>query len=80
MKEDDKREEDAIVHEVERAYESIPPRTTIPISIAGVTYFLVNGRFLECTGCKMRVPQSRTRQSPSARDLWIRIHVSCART
>ena len=54
-----------------------PPRVTVPIIVDGKTRFLVNGLFLECSACGHRVPQSRTRQSPSARAAWLHFHWNC---
>lgn len=53
-----------------------PPRTTVPVDVAGVPRFLVNGLFLECCVCSTRIPQSRTRRSPEARALWLRFHLT----
>jgi hypothetical protein len=71
-------EADEVVAAVDAIYRNgPPPRTTVPLVVGGVTLFLVNGLFLECTACGTRVPQSRSRQSPSARALWLRLHLQC---
>lgn len=73
-------EAEAIVAQVDAIYsEGPPPRTTVPVVVSGVTLFLVNGLFLECSTCGTRVPQSRSRQSPPARALWLRFHLRCVR-
>jgi hypothetical protein len=72
--------DDEIIAQVDETYrDGPPPRTTVPLVVLGKTFFLMNGLFLECCGCATRVPQSRTRQSPPARALWIRMHLDCNR-
>lgn len=56
-----------------------PPRTTVPVVVDGAPRFLVNGLFLECCACGVRIPQSRSRQSPEARALWVRFHLACSK-
>lgn len=71
-------DDDETIARIDALYrEGLPPRTTVPVVVDGATRFLVNGLFLECTGCGMRVPQSRTRQAPEARALWVRFHARC---
>ncbi|HEX7600502.1 MAG TPA: hypothetical protein VF316_02810 [Polyangiaceae bacterium] len=74
---DDETEADVIAR-VDALYrDGLPPRTTVPVLVDGTPRFLVNGLFLECLACGHRVPQSRTRQSPPARALWIHHHLGC---
>ncbi len=61
------------------AGEGPPPRTTVPVIVDGAPRFLVNGLFLECCACDVRIPQSRSRQSPEARGLWVRFHLACTK-
>lgn len=70
--------DDEVIARVDAIYQDgPPPRTTVPVIVDGTTRFLVNGLFLECIACGHRVPQSRTRQSPPARALWLRFHLRC---
>lgn len=74
----DPETEAEVIARVDAIYrDGLPPRTTVPVIVDGTTRFLVNGLFLECTACGHRVPQSRTRQSPSARAQWLQFHWRC---
>lgn len=54
------------------------PRTTHDVRAPdGTLRFRVGGLFMECVVCGFRQPQSRTRQSPEARRLWVEMHLRC---
>jgi hypothetical protein len=72
---------DALVLEVEALYagKGPPPRKTLTVHApdgSGPRIRLA-GLFIECAVCGTRQPQSRSRQSPEARQLWVRMHLRC---
>lgn len=68
----------SLVAEIEAIYANggPPPRTAVVVG----ERFRVSGLALECLGCGMKVPQSRTRQAPEARRLWLEMHLDCGGT
>lgn len=74
-------ERDEVVAAVERLYAGAgpPPRQTQVVrSRDGVERIRLGGLFIECAVCGTRQPQSRSRQSPEARQLWVRMHLVCS--
>ncbi len=54
------------------------PRTTHDVVAPdGTLRFRMGGLFMECVVCGFRQPQSRSRQSPEARRLWVEMHLRC---
>jgi len=72
---------DAVVLEVEALYGSKgpPPRKTLTVHAPDGSgpRIRLGGLFIECAVCGTRQPQSRSRQSPEARQLWVRMHLRC---
>ena len=76
----DEPERARIVDAVEALYAGSgpAPRTTHEVRARDGTLRLrLGGLFLECAVCGMHVPQSRSRQSPEARRLWVAMHLEC---
>ncbi|CAN5765582.1 hypothetical protein BH09MYX1_BH09MYX1_31700 [soil metagenome] len=57
----------------------LAPRTKVSVVRDGVTLFVVSLLSIECTGCGMRVPQSKSRPAHEARSRWVRDHLACRR-
>lgn len=73
-------EAEAIVAEVEALFADAgpAPRTTHEVRARdGSLRLRAGGLFLECAVCGFRQPQSRSRQSPEARRLWVAMHLRC---
>ncbi len=71
---------DGLVGEVDALYDGgLAPRTTAKVVREGTTLFLASPLSLECTGCGMKVPQSRSRAAAGARGTWVRDHLRCRR-
>lgn len=72
---------DAVVLEVEALYagKGPPPRTTHTVHAPDGSgpRIRLGGLFIECAVCGTRQPQSRSRQCPEARQLWVRMHLRC---
>ncbi|MDB4943565.1 MAG: hypothetical protein JWP97_3099 [Labilithrix sp.] len=69
-----------VVSAVEALYEGEgpPPRKTLVVaSRDGTERIRLGGLFIECAVCGTRQPQSRSRQSPPARQAWVRMHLRC---
>lgn len=71
---------DLLIAEVEALYagEGPPARKTLTVCAAdGVERIRLGGLFIECAICGTRQPQSRSRQSPEARRVWVGMHLLC---
>ena len=73
-------EKAAVVAAVERLYAGAgpPPRTSHEVHAPdGTLRFKLGGLWIACTVCGHRQPQSRSRQSPEARQAWVDMHLRC---
>ena len=69
-----------IIAAVERLYAGTgpAPRTSHEVHAPdGTLRFRLGGLWIECSVCGYRQPQSRSRQSPEARQAWVDMHLRC---
>lgn len=69
-----------IVAQVETLYAGDGPaarKTLVVRSADGEERIRLGRLFIECAVCGTRQPQSQSRQSPSARQQWVSMHLRC---
>lgn len=64
-----------IIEEVEAIYAGGGPPARSSVVVGG--RIKVSRLAIECLACGMKTPQSRSRQAPAARRLWVELHLAC---